>query len=602
MIVIIGAGISGLTCALELAKKGFQVSVYEKDIIAGGMAKSYLKNDIPTEHSWRGYMSFYHNVFDILKQLNCSNNKSIHDVFEKEYTIEDVKIHNKSNDAWIIFRGYVYDITYFINKHPGGSLINLTLGEDVEKIWEKYLVSWHLNHNDIIETLTKNKMGKLKIKKESIDNFNCKNTLQPITMDKLYNEHKKYEKINLLNQSIKLIYHYAKFFCGNLRNEIAYQTPFIDIMNKNNPLYDHFITYVAGPGLGVDFNTVSIGTIFFYINGYIKNLHHINSWFVTNKPTFETFIDPMVELIKSYGVNIYYKSTLEKINVKNNKISSVIINGNEIIADEYIIAINPNMISDILIKSNENKDFNDLIKLHDELKTINNQISFRLGFNKKINFDELNHGYVLMDSINNITFYSQDEFIKNKDNIKSLWSGTCVQVNNNNINKEQFIKGIIEQFINCSDLQKQIKKNNGFCLKKSDIIYSEIFDEWTDDNENNKMISKYPKFVNTFANEKYKPNHKTNFDNLYLTGAHTNTSFKIWSMESACESGKIVTNFILQKYNKPFTYVYTHDQLYISKLISKIDDLLYKNSYPSIVDYVILVLCIIIIFRIIKKL
>ena len=39
-ISIYGAGISGLTTALELAEKGFQVSIYELDSIAGGMAKS----------------------------------------------------------------------------------------------------------------------------------------------------------------------------------------------------------------------------------------------------------------------------------------------------------------------------------------------------------------------------------------------------------------------------------------------------------------------------------------------------------------------------------------------------------------------------------
>ena len=40
MIAIFGAGIAGLTIALELVKKGFNIKVYEKDSLAGGMAKS----------------------------------------------------------------------------------------------------------------------------------------------------------------------------------------------------------------------------------------------------------------------------------------------------------------------------------------------------------------------------------------------------------------------------------------------------------------------------------------------------------------------------------------------------------------------------------
>ena len=40
-IIIIGSGISGLTVAHELIHKGFEVEIYEKDSVAGGMAKSF---------------------------------------------------------------------------------------------------------------------------------------------------------------------------------------------------------------------------------------------------------------------------------------------------------------------------------------------------------------------------------------------------------------------------------------------------------------------------------------------------------------------------------------------------------------------------------
>ena len=65
MINIYGSGISGLTIAHELINKGFKVSIYEKNNIPGGMARSIrLSNNIPSEHSWRGYGPFYHNFFD----------------------------------------------------------------------------------------------------------------------------------------------------------------------------------------------------------------------------------------------------------------------------------------------------------------------------------------------------------------------------------------------------------------------------------------------------------------------------------------------------------------------------------------------------------
>ena len=600
MIVIVGAGISGLICAIELAKKGCKVVIYEKDKIAGGMAKSHridevmssegVAKNIPTEHSWRGFMSFYHNTFDILKQLKC-NQIEHYTNDEILYTIDDVKLHNKPEDAWVIFRGYVYDVTYFINEHPGGSLINLTLGQDVENIWKKYFMSWHLNNNEVMEKLTKNKIGKLQI----TEKFTCKSTLRPIEMDKLYNQQKKHSKINEFKQNIHVIYQFAKFFCGNLRNTSFYSIPLLNMIKPKSYLYDHFITYVTGPGLGFDFNNASIGHMYFYLTNYIKHLFDKNPWYVTDRPTNEALIDPLVELVKSYDVEINYESTLKKINVdENNKIQSVIINDSIICADEFVLAINPNMINDVFINSNQNNQFDQLIEQHNKLKITNNQISFRLGFNKKIKFDKLNHGYVLMDSVNNITFYRQDNFIEN-DKIKSLWSGTCVQVYNNIMTKEQFIDNIINQFLECTDLQKQILKNNGFCLTKNNIIYNELFDEWTE--ENNKLVSTYPKFVNTFFNESYKPDQITKFDNLYLTGAHTKTSFKIWSMESACESGKIVANILLKKYDKKLCNIYTHKPI----CISKIDDILYKNGYPSIVDLIIILVLITIILYYLKK-
>ncbi len=76
-VIVFGAGISGLTVAHELVKKGFSVEIYEKDILGGGMAKSIRnKDNVPTEHSWRGYGPHYHNFFRLAKEIPLSNNKN----------------------------------------------------------------------------------------------------------------------------------------------------------------------------------------------------------------------------------------------------------------------------------------------------------------------------------------------------------------------------------------------------------------------------------------------------------------------------------------------------------------------------------------------
>ena len=79
-VVIFGAGISGLTIAHELLNLNYDVSIYEKQNEIGGMARSERTLDgMPTEHSWRGYAPFYENVYNIMKQLPTSYNKTIYD-------------------------------------------------------------------------------------------------------------------------------------------------------------------------------------------------------------------------------------------------------------------------------------------------------------------------------------------------------------------------------------------------------------------------------------------------------------------------------------------------------------------------------------------
>lgn len=48
----------------------------------------------------------------------------------KEYTATEVAKHNNEKDAWIIVKGKVYDVTPYIEEHPGGSAILKNAGGD----------------------------------------------------------------------------------------------------------------------------------------------------------------------------------------------------------------------------------------------------------------------------------------------------------------------------------------------------------------------------------------------------------------------------------------------------------------------------------------
>ena len=123
-VCVVGAGLSGLTVAHELIEKDLKLMYMKKHHTAGGMARSEReKHNVPTEHSWRGYGPFYYNVFDIMKRIPI--------------------IENFGNNI-TFYKGEKYDLTPYINKHPGGSIIKNAIGKNVEEVWEQYGVKWHL--------------------------------------------------------------------------------------------------------------------------------------------------------------------------------------------------------------------------------------------------------------------------------------------------------------------------------------------------------------------------------------------------------------------------------------------------------------------------
>ena len=39
-----------------------------------------------------------------------------------DITEEELKKHNKRDDCWVVFQGIVYDVTTYLDMHPGGTI------------------------------------------------------------------------------------------------------------------------------------------------------------------------------------------------------------------------------------------------------------------------------------------------------------------------------------------------------------------------------------------------------------------------------------------------------------------------------------------------
>ena len=540
-IIIFGGGISGLTVAHELLEQGFNITLFEKDNALGGMARSRREfGNVPSEHSWRGYAPFYKNTFEIMKRIPVDNkNKTVYD--------------------------------------------NLTIPID-----------FHLMRDRV-------------------------STYKP--------------KLNIIDYII-LFYYGLKYLISNNRRNDYYETKLVPLLkNKlSEDGYDRLIEFIVGPGLGMEKKDVSYGHLFKVITlqtlNQKKYIHiHTNSnktythyakdaWHVLNAPTSEAWFEPWKKYLINRGLKIYLHTKLIKFNFKNNKIISCVINdglSNRIVkADEYILCINPFEAQKVF----ERSQMNILSKQHNLLNknTISNQISFRFGLNKKIKFPSKSIAFVMPDSEFNITWYPQEYHwdsnieLDNNKNIKSLWSGTVIETygksklygkNAINLNKKELTNDIIYQILRSKNFQKLIYENNGFYLNKNDIIYTEIWYEWS---YNNGELSQYnKKWVNNIFNQKFRQKQNTNYKNLYVGGAHTDTTINIWSIEGAIESGKIISNSILQKYKKKKIILYDHlDPIYFNS-IKLIDDILYEFNLPNLLDIFILSIIVFICYTIYKK-
>jgi sulfite oxidase len=98
--------------------------------------------------------------------------------YTNKYTYEEVKKHNKEGDVWVIHKDNVYDVSKFIENHPGGKdKIMLAAGKSVDQYWNVYRQHNTQNVQKIIETM---KIGK-------ILNYKPETEIDPYTKDPIRN-------------------------------------------------------------------------------------------------------------------------------------------------------------------------------------------------------------------------------------------------------------------------------------------------------------------------------------------------------------------------------------------------------------------------------
>ncbi|WP_053923097.1 hydroxysqualene dehydroxylase [Streptomyces chattanoogensis] len=76
-VAVLGGGVAGLSAALELAERGFAVTVYERRA-PGGKARSFPApgSGLPGEHGFRFFPGFYKNLTDTMRRIPFPGNRN----------------------------------------------------------------------------------------------------------------------------------------------------------------------------------------------------------------------------------------------------------------------------------------------------------------------------------------------------------------------------------------------------------------------------------------------------------------------------------------------------------------------------------------------
>lgn len=101
--------------------------------------------------TWLHFLIFSYLLYISILAFKRWNFPKNNDSFENE--------SNESNKFIVYYKNNKYNITDFIPKHPGGSIINNAKNKNLDEVWDTYNVSWHKTNQNVQNILEKYKMN-----------------------------------------------------------------------------------------------------------------------------------------------------------------------------------------------------------------------------------------------------------------------------------------------------------------------------------------------------------------------------------------------------------------------------------------------------------
>lgn len=535
-VAIFGAGIAGLSAAHEFVKRGWTVSVYEPNPDAGGFFRSARvagNGNMPTEYSWHGMGPWYHNVFDLLKQIAFDDEGS---VFERALS-RPIDFGVAPDEGKAVFddsKSWMVDVR---------GMFRMT---QLDRLCGAYLM---------IKTWTANR--------RSIERYSTLSAAE------------QWRKLLSPKAWSTFVSCFGPWIGSDWTHVSLHQAGlFFRRQLVTKPAHAHPAD-AEGPA-------------------WIQDAR--SGWLLLRGPSSEVWFDKWVRQLSESGVRFLFEETLHRFEFDGTRVTEAeLVSGTRVHAALYVLATNPFAAADIVERNPALARLDQLCLFRPLVKGgPHTQVSFCIGFNETIRWPRKRCAVVLADSEFDLTIFAEEQVwapgVELGAGVASLWTGTaCVSSVPGRLyglplercTKEQFIEEVKTQLLQCGSLDALIRDaNNGRSLASFAFQKIEVWHEWTFSADG--IRPRQPKWANTIYTQKFQPTQSTPLPNLLLAGAHTKTDADLWSIEAAVESGRRAAQVI-----EGDVVVLPQYRPTLLRFLGAVDDGLFAIHAPHVLDMIL---------------
>ena len=529
-VAVHGAGIAGLAAAHEFARRGWQVTVIEENPDAGGFfrsARMHEDRNMPSEYSWHGMGPWYHNLFDLLKQIPFDETGSLYERALSRPIAFGVA--TDTGTAEFDDTGWFPDVC---------RMFRMTRGDRVRWAW-LMLKAWSANRRS----------------EERYASLNAAEQWRRVLTPTAASTWAACFGPWIGSDWTRVSLHQAGMF---FRRQLMTRPAHPHAEDSEGPQWMH------GARSG---------------------------WLLLRGPSSEFWFERWVAYLLSLRVQFRFGQSLHRLEFDGHRIvAAVLESGERVQADVHVLAVSPFAAVDILDRSAELAQLEQLRSFKPLVQDgPHTQVSFRVAFADRIRWPRPRCAIVIADSEFDLTMFAVEQVwppeVGLGEEVASLWTATacvsgvpgCVHgLPLERCTREQFIEEVKAQLLRCKALDQMIREaNEGRGLASFPIHRVEVWHEWRFRPDG--IVPRQPKWVNTTNTQPWQPTQRTPVGNLVLAGAHTRTSADLWSIEAAVESGRRAA----QVFETGVTVLPQHQPLAL-RWLGVIDDVLYRMGAPHV--------------------